>query len=99
MRSTRAWRANSSEKPFSSARRLGVATQDDRPRVGDGVDGVSHAVDEAGLVECFPIEHAMQVVRYLLVVLPVGEGRAEVVEHPDDFEVRATMPRALERAE
>ena len=99
MRSTRCVQRELLGEALLGGELLGVVAQDDGARVGDRVDRVAHAVDEAGPVERLLVEQAVQVVRDLLVVLPVGEVLAQVVEHADDLEVRAAVARALERAE
>ena len=60
---------------------------------------MSHSVNQDGSVEGFLAEHTVQEIRDLLVVLPIGDGRPELVKHAHDFEVRAAVARPLKRAQ
>ena len=74
----------------------GVALADDGARVAQGVDGVAHAVDQAGAVVGLLAQDPAQVVGHLALVRPVGDAGLEVVLHGDGLEVGAAVLGAFQ---
>ena len=68
-------------------------------RVAQRVDGVAHTVDETRAVEGLLVENLAQVGRDLVLVLPIGDVRTDVLVHGHDLGVGAAVARALERAD
>ena len=76
-----------------------VVAADLGSRVAERVDGVAHAVDETRAVEGLLVENLAQVGCNLVLVLPIGDMRTDVLVHGHDFGVGAAVARALERAD
>jgi hypothetical protein len=76
-----------------------IALDQLRAGVGERVDGVPKAVDEAGLVEGLAADDLLEIARHLVVVGPVGHVGANVVDHLANLEVGAAVLGALERAQ
>ena len=79
--------------------RTGRVLERDRTRVALGIDGVTHAVDQAGAVACRAVQNAAQVVADLALVLPVLDVLLDLLELLDNAQVRAAVTRALERGD
>ena len=80
-------------------KRARVTTAHLGTRVAQRVDGVAHTVDETRAVEGLLVEDLAQVGCDLVLVLPIGDMRADVLVHGDNLGVGATVARALERAD
>ena len=81
---------------FFAAELLHAAAQDAGARVADGVDGVAHAVDQAGAVEPLFMQQALQVVPDGVLVAPVGQSGFHVLEHPRHLDVGAAVAGAFQ---
>ena len=64
--------------------------------VGQGIDGVAHAVDQARLVKGLLVEQGLEVVAHLVLVLPVPDGLLHVLKHLHHLDVGAAVPGALQ---
>ena len=79
--------------------RARVTAADLGARVAERIDGVAHAVDETRAVEGLLVEDLAQIGCDLVLVLPVGDMRADVLVHRHDLGIGTAVARALERAD
>ena len=77
-------------------KRARVTAADLGARVAQRVDGVAHTVDETRAVEGLLVEDLAQVGCDLVLVLPIGDVRTDVLVHGHDLGVGAAVARALE---
>ena len=78
---------------------LHIALEHHLARVAQGVDGVTHAVDQTLAVKGLAVEQLFQVGFQLLVVLKVVEVVPDVLHHVHDHQVCTAVARALEGAQ
>ena len=84
---------------FLARQRARAFAEDQRAWVGEGIDGVSHAVDQTGAVAGFLVQHLADKGRDLLVIFPVPDVRLEFLKLPEQLPVCAAVLRALQRAD
>ena len=70
--------------------------EDPLPGIRDGVDGMPHPIDQAGPVKGFLHDELVQVAADLVLILPVGNVRADVRHHFHHLDVGSAMPRAFQ---
>ena len=78
---------------------LHKALEHHRAGVGQRVDRVAHAVDQALVVECLLVQDLAEVVLDLVLVGLVADGLADVVDHLHHLDVGAAVLGAFQRAE
>ena len=87
------------QHPLALGQSLGVLFQQDGPGIGEGVDGVAHAVDEPRAVPGLLIHEPAQVGGDLLLVGPIPDPILNVLEHLHDLLVGAAVAWALQGAD
>ena len=65
-------------------------------RVAQGVNCMTHAVDQAGAVACFLIQNLAQIIADLGLVLPVVDILLHLLKLLDDAQVCTAVARALQ---
>ena len=63
--------------------------------VGDGVDGVTHAIDQACPVKCLFVQEPREIASHLLLIGPVLQSCFQVPDHLHDLDVGAAVLWAL----
>ena len=86
-------------EPFLAGDVDGELAQHLGARVGEGVDRVADAVDQAAAVEGALGEGILEIAADLRLARPVADVRLQVVDHLHDLDVRAAVARPLQRAE
>ena len=79
--------------------RAGALPQDDGARIGQGIDRVAHAVDQAAAVAKLAAQDAADAVGHGVIVLPVADGLLDEGELRQHLPVRAAVLRPLQRAD
>ena len=70
-----------------------------RARVGNGVNGMTHSIDQAGMIAHFFAYNSSKVILHLRVALPILHILHQVAHHHHDAMIGAAVTRPLERTD
>ena len=82
--------------PFFAGKVAGKLLQQNGARVGNGIDGMSDTIYQAGLVIGFLVEHAGEVSINFIHVRPVLNVFLQMVEHIGNLDIGTSMKRPFQ---
>ena len=78
-------------KTLFGSKLLRITLQDFFSWIGNRIDGMSHSIDQSGLIKGFFIKDQAEILTNLIFVSPVFDRLLNIIEHPLCFQVRTTM--------